>query len=398
MPTKSIIPNDIAKSMPVEAGQRGIEPHIWSAMRQAYKASDQMLLTLWDYCAARGLDIVKKPCWIVPTWDAETRRMSETIWEGIGSFRITAARTGQYAGADEPIFGPDVTNWNIVYPEWCKFTVHRMIGGTRCPFTVVVRWLEHYASKKDGAPNAMWVKRPYGQLAKCAEAQALRSAFPEEIGSAPAAEEIGEAESLSGSEIVDVTPVHEGARPKREDFDEQPAAAPAVYELIDEVGEVVGEFEAHEFDKKLGKLIAATAPRSLLEQLWLNNDSTLELMKASDESQRANDIREYYAATHAKILAGEEAQDSPPTELIWLSSNGRENRIVGLEKWVASVKGALGRCQDVGMLQTSRQKNAARLAEYSAYGGSFSEAVLAVEAEFDAVKVKLTGAETTLTP
>jgi hypothetical protein len=36
----------------------------------------------------------------------------------------------------------------------------------------------------------MWQKRPYGQLAKCAEAQALRKAFPEIISQHPTAEEM----------------------------------------------------------------------------------------------------------------------------------------------------------------------------------------------------------------
>jgi len=60
-------------------------------------------------------------------------------------------------------------------------------------FTAKEFWKENYAvrggKEKSIAPNAMWSKRPYGQIAKCAEAQALRKAFPE-IGSEPTADEM----------------------------------------------------------------------------------------------------------------------------------------------------------------------------------------------------------------
>ncbi|MFK5223802.1 recombinase RecT, partial [Glaesserella parasuis] len=40
--------------------------------------------------------------------------------------------------------------------------------------------------------NSMWTKRPRGQLAKCAEAGALRKAFPDELGGVITADEITE--------------------------------------------------------------------------------------------------------------------------------------------------------------------------------------------------------------
>ena len=42
----------------------------------------------------------------------------------------------------------------------------------------------------------MWKKRPYGQIAKCAEAQALRKAFPEIVSQQTTAEEM-EGKSLN---------------------------------------------------------------------------------------------------------------------------------------------------------------------------------------------------------
>ena len=66
-----------------------------------------------------------------------------------------------------------------------------MSNGLVAEYTANERWLENYAtsSKDTAAPNAMWKRRAFAQLAKCAEAQALRKAFPE-VGSAPTADEM----------------------------------------------------------------------------------------------------------------------------------------------------------------------------------------------------------------
>jgi hypothetical protein len=128
---------------------------------------------------------------------------------GVGLYRIQAARSNQYVGVSEPEFGEDVTcnlgGVEITYPKWCKVTVKKLVNNTIVEFTAKEYWLENYASKKDlntkkdtFIPNAMWQKRPYGQLAKCAEAQALRKAFPEIISQHPTAGE------MEGKDIHDL--------------------------------------------------------------------------------------------------------------------------------------------------------------------------------------------------
>jgi len=149
------------------------------------------------YCKASGLDPMQKPVHIVPMWDNKAGTMRDVVMPGIGLYRTQAARNG-CAGVTEPEFGPDVTEaiggQQITYPAWCRVTVkRRRTTGEVVDFTAKEFWRENYAVKggkeKSIAPNSMWTKRPYGQIAKCAEAQALRKAFPE-IGSEPTADEM----------------------------------------------------------------------------------------------------------------------------------------------------------------------------------------------------------------
>jgi len=79
----------------------------------------------------------------------------------------------------------------MTYPRWCKVTVRRIVQGHVVEFTAREFWKENYATRsaKVTEPNAMWKRRPYGQLAKCAEGQSLRKAFPE-LGAQPTADEM----------------------------------------------------------------------------------------------------------------------------------------------------------------------------------------------------------------
>lgn len=178
----------------------GIDKSGWKVLVEAVfpaaESPDSIVMAL-AYCRARNLDIFKKPVQIVPIWDKKRSRMVDTVWPGIAELRTTAMRTGSFAGFDETEFGPmidaELSGVKVSYPEWAQCIVYRLVGGQRVAFIgPKVFWIETYATaKKDTkAPNNMWAKRPRGQLEKCAEAAALRRAFPEELGNDIAAEEI----------------------------------------------------------------------------------------------------------------------------------------------------------------------------------------------------------------
>ena len=174
----------------------------------ASPASIKMAL---GYCKAAGLDPMQKPVHIVPMWDSKAGSMRDVVMPGVGLYRTQAARSGECAGVSEPDFGPDTTETlggqSITFPAWCRVTVKRRLPtGEVVEFTAKEFWKENYAVKggkeKSIAPNAMWTKRPYGQLAKCAEAQALRKAFPE-VGSQPTADEMeGKTLDMGPAEVV----------------------------------------------------------------------------------------------------------------------------------------------------------------------------------------------------
>lgn len=187
-----------------------------AAIRTALKtslypgASDPSIDMVLAYCTAAGLDPMQKPVHIVPMWDGKAKQMRDVVMPGIGLYRVQASRTGQFAGMTEPEFGPMVTERigarEVTYPEWCKVTAYRQLpSGHIAEFTAVEYWIENYAIKggkdQDISPNAMWSKRVRGQIAKCAQAQALRMAFPE-FGSQPTADEMEGKAIIEGEAVV----------------------------------------------------------------------------------------------------------------------------------------------------------------------------------------------------
>jgi phage recombination protein Bet len=183
-------------------------------------AAESSIKLVLSYCKASGLDPMQKPVHIVPMHVStgkkngdgyDIKEWRDTIMPGIGLYRTQAVRSGEYAGVSEPEYGNPVTEKldgvEITYPEWCRVTVKRLLpNGAQAEFSSREFWKENYATKsaKTKSPNQVWAKRPYAQLAKCAEAQALRKAFPE-IGAQPTADE------MEGKELDDNETTIDGA-------------------------------------------------------------------------------------------------------------------------------------------------------------------------------------------
>lgn len=191
----------VSRDLPEPVQRRGIAEAQWLTLCNNLfpGANPKSVLMVWDYCAARGLDPMKKPCHIVPmeVKVGDEYQWRDVVMPGIYEYRITAHRTGEYLGHTKPTYGDEIEVFGVKAPESCEYTVYRWNpkAQQKVPFTVEIFFAEVVATRKDKQTrdlkaNGRWTRAPKQMLTKCAEAAALREAFPEEIGGQPTAEEM----------------------------------------------------------------------------------------------------------------------------------------------------------------------------------------------------------------
>lgn len=276
-------------------------------------ASDEDLENVIAYCARLNLNPMLKPCHIVPMnvgtgefkeftkngkqIKYEVKQKKNIVMAGIGQYRAMAASSKEYAGVSEPNFSKPISanlgGKDITFPQSCTVTVSRLMSdGSVAKFTSKEVWTENYATKgyNSNEPNAMWSKRPYGQLAKCAEAQALRKAFPELLGGFTA-------EEMEGKQVETHATINEDEEieePTSTDDTKEvkPETKPENNETVDtETGEIKTKDEMNkppltELETVLSKIAACTT----LEDL---NPLTAEVGKLKgseqEEAQKAGE-------------------------------------------------------------------------------------------------------------
>lgn len=151
-------------------------------------ATDDELALFMHQARKTGLDPLARQIYFQKYRDNKTGKYRVSILTAIDGYRVIAARTGLYAGSDDPVFD------NEDKPTKATITVYKMIQGQKCGFTASARWEQYYPGDTKGF---MWKKMPHLMLGKVAEALALRKAFPAELSGTYTETEMEQAEAPS---------------------------------------------------------------------------------------------------------------------------------------------------------------------------------------------------------
>lgn len=169
------------------------DQHDWTPEQQA--ALEQLgiaeaprgdQLVFLHVCQRTGLDPFKRQIYMIGRYDRDLGRKRWTIQTAIDGFRVIAERGGNYLGPVDPQWcgadGQWVDVWVSTTPPVAARAGVRRRGWDEPVWAVAIfREFAQYTS--GGGLAAMWGGKgmPAHMIAKCAEALALRKAFPDDL-------------------------------------------------------------------------------------------------------------------------------------------------------------------------------------------------------------------------
>ncbi|MDQ0100484.1 phage recombination protein Bet [Paenarthrobacter nicotinovorans] len=202
----------------IQEGQTEFSPGQVATLRQlgVENATREDLAIFFHQSVRTGLDPFARQIYMIGRWTKQG--VKQTIQTGIDGYRLIARRAAdrrnEQFGYEDTLWCGEDGNWRDVWlsksaPSAAKVTVLRK--GER--FSAVALFSEYAGTNKDGSYTQMWSSKGAIMIAKCAEALALRKAFPQDLSGIYTAEEMAQADTQPAE------PAHQPApseQPKQE--------------------------------------------------------------------------------------------------------------------------------------------------------------------------------------
>lgn len=172
-------------------------------------ATEDELALFVEQCRRTGLDPFARQIYSVrrKQWSSLTRSLEEVqvIQVSIDGFRLIADRTHKYAGQVGPWWCGTDGEWQEIWlsdqpPSAAKVGVLR--HDFHQPLFAIALYKSYVQTNSQGDPVSRWKTDPAGMLAKCAEALALRRAFPHELSGLYTTEEMDQADNPTNGAAV----------------------------------------------------------------------------------------------------------------------------------------------------------------------------------------------------